>query len=94
MNAATVRFAAMHVEDPRHTEACLAHEIAEHMAAVADTAAEGQPLLTALACAMDDLKSLTWRQVQLARGQGRSWEAIGEALGMSRQAAWQKFGDA
>ena len=28
--------------------------------------------------------------IKLARGQGRSWDEVGQALGISRQAAWQR----
>lgn len=31
------------------------------------------------------------QQVDVLRGRGVSWEAIGRALGMSRQAAWERF---
>ncbi len=31
------------------------------------------------------------RAVMLARQQGISWERIGKALGVSRQAAWERF---
>lgn len=29
--------------------------------------------------------------VKLARRQGRTWEEIGKALGVSRQSAWERF---
>jgi biotin operon repressor len=29
--------------------------------------------------------------VKVARRQGASWQAIGEALGISRQSAWEQF---
>lgn len=34
-----------------------------------------------------------WQQkaVAAARAQGRSWEEIGKACGVSRQAAWERF---
>jgi len=35
-----------------------------------------------------------WQAVQVAREQGASWAQIGEVLGMSRQAAWERFKDA
>jgi hypothetical protein len=31
------------------------------------------------------------RAVRAARAQGRSWEEIGDAIGVTRQAAWQRF---
>jgi hypothetical protein len=41
-----------------------------------------------LARAVDKLQRHLVRQ---ARGAGRSWTEIGEALGVSRQSAWQRF---
>ena len=41
-----------------------------------------------LACAVDKLQRDLVRQ---AREAGRSWTEIGEALGVSRQSAWQRF---
>ena len=32
------------------------------------------------------------RAVRVARAQGRSWEEIGQAVGTTRQAAWQRYG--
>ncbi|MCQ3807734.1 MAG: hypothetical protein OXB92_11100 [Acidimicrobiaceae bacterium] len=37
------------------------------------------------------LDELRWQQIAAARGAGASWAAIGEALGISRQAAWEYF---
>jgi len=37
------------------------------------------------------LDALRWNQVALARDAGASWAAIGEALGVSRQSAWEYF---
>jgi hypothetical protein len=31
------------------------------------------------------------KAVRAARSQGRTWEEIGEAVGTTRQAAWQRF---
>lgn len=31
------------------------------------------------------------KAVRAARAQGRTWEEIGEAVGTTRQAAWQRF---
>jgi len=32
------------------------------------------------------------KAVRLARAQGRTWEEIGQAVGTTRQAAWQRYG--
>lgn len=37
---------------------------------------------------VDQLES---KAVNLARDQGASWTDVGEALGISRQAAWERF---
>lgn len=34
------------------------------------------------------------RAVRAARSQGRTWEEIGDAVGTTRQAAWQRFSKA
>lgn len=44
--------------------------------------------------ANDETNRLLHAAVSSARGAGSSWEAIGSALGMSRQAAQQRFGRA
>jgi hypothetical protein len=52
-------------------------------------------LLAALAPserAAEALRGVLQRQVDILRGRGVSWAAIGEALGVSRQAAWERFG--
>jgi hypothetical protein len=36
-------------------------------------------------------RSVLQRQVDMLRGRGVSWAAIGAALGISRQAAWERF---
>lgn len=38
------------------------------------------------------LAAIQERAVATARGMGRSWEEIGEALGVTRQSAWGKYG--
>jgi hypothetical protein len=38
------------------------------------------------------LTAVEGRAVKAARAMGRSWEDIGQALGISRQAAWERFG--
>jgi len=37
---------------------------------------------------LDDLR---WKQIAAARHTGAAWAAIGEALGVSRQSAWEYF---
>jgi len=37
------------------------------------------------------LDELRWKQIEAARDAGASWAAIGEALGVSRQSAWEYF---
>lgn len=43
--------------------------------------------------ALDRAKDQLRSTVQQARSQGQTWAAIGEALGMSRQAAFKRFGE-
>ena len=38
-----------------------------------------------------ELDDLRWNQIAAARDAGASWAAIGEALGVSRQSAWEYF---
>jgi hypothetical protein len=38
-----------------------------------------------------ELDELRWTQIAAARDAGASWAAIGEALGVSRQSAWEYF---
>jgi predicted DNA-binding protein (UPF0251 family) len=47
--------------------------------------------LGALAELRHDLERLEWEAVRLVRSTGVSWEAIGEELGISRQAATRRF---
>ncbi len=37
------------------------------------------------------LDEFRWKQIAAARDAGASWAAIGEALGVSRQSAWEYF---
>lgn len=57
-------------------------------AAAGDVAGE----LNALARIIERAETLTAVVVKDARSDGLSWAQIGEALGMSRQAAWEKYG--
>jgi ATP-dependent protease Clp ATPase subunit len=41
--------------------------------------------------AVDGMRSVLQTQVDELRKRGLSWEAIGSALGVSRQAAWERF---
>jgi len=47
--------------------------------------------LRALTASETELDNLRRTQVAAARDAGASWEEIGEALGTSRQAAWEYF---
>jgi hypothetical protein len=51
-------------------------------------------LLTSLrACdaAVDAAREVLQRRVEVLRERGTSWDAIGKALGVSRQSAWERF---
>jgi hypothetical protein len=41
--------------------------------------------------AVDDVRDVLQEQIDLLRERGVSWTRIGEALGISRQAAWERF---
>lgn len=47
--------------------------------------------LGAVAQFRQDLERLEWEAVRLVRSAGVSWEAIGDELGISRQAATRRF---
>jgi hypothetical protein len=47
--------------------------------------------LRALARTEAELDELRRQQVAAARAAGATWEQVGEALGMSRQSAWEYF---
>jgi hypothetical protein len=53
----------------------------------------GEPLeaLRLVARSEVELDELRWNQIAAARDAGASWAAIGEALGVSRQSAWEYF---
>jgi ATP-dependent Clp protease ATP-binding subunit ClpX len=42
--------------------------------------------------AVDRLREVLQQQIDILRRRDVSWAAIGEALGISRQAAWERFG--
>lgn len=53
-----------------------------------------EQLLAALkpaAATVDATRALLQVQVETLRARGFSWQAIGNALGVSRQAAWERF---
>jgi hypothetical protein len=53
-----------------------------------------EQLLTSLrpaAAAADSMRDVLQTQVDTLRKRGVSWAAIGESLGVSRQAAWERF---
>ena len=70
--------------------------VAAELAAADDPDAPGGDMTHCLA-AVRSLQSLTdeilARLVTAARGRGVTWQAIGDALGTSRQAAFQRFGN-
>jgi len=47
--------------------------------------------LTALSVAAADLSERTARWVRVARDAGATWQEVGDALGVTRQAAQQRF---
>lgn len=53
-----------------------------------------EELLTGLRpseAAVDGVRGVLQEQIDLLRERGVSWSRIGEALGISRQAAWERF---
>lgn len=58
----------------------------------AEIDADGLNRLVALRTALEHEAALIDEAVILAKSQGRSWADIGEAFGMTRQAAYQRFG--
>jgi ATP-dependent protease Clp ATPase subunit len=54
---------------------------------------DGALLSSLRACdaAVDAAREVLQRRVELLRKNGVSWEAIGKALGVSRQSAWERF---
>jgi len=51
-------------------------------------------LVTITARAHEETRAMLSSAVSAARGAGHSWDAVGQTLGMSRQAAQQRFGTA
>lgn len=53
--------------------------------------AEPLDALRELALSEAELDELRWNQIAAARDAGASWATVGEALGISRQSAWEYF---
>lgn len=53
--------------------------------------AEPLEALRAVSHSEMELDELRWTQIAAARDAGASWADIGEALGISRQSAWEYF---
>lgn len=65
------------------------------IADLATAAAESTDTLTqldSLGLIAFELERLERTTVEAARAEGKSWAAIGEALGTSKQAAWERYG--
>jgi hypothetical protein len=60
---------------------------------IAEAAERTDPilLLPGLAHAIDELESKVGEIVRHCRANGRSWTQIGDALSISKQAAWERF---
>lgn len=56
-----------------------------------DMDASSEAILTSYAAMRRDLEEATYRQVFSARSMGLSWAQIGAAMGISKQAAWEKY---
>jgi hypothetical protein len=56
-----------------------------------DTDATNTATLTSYAALMADVQEAVRREAIAARTMGHTWAQIGEALGMSKQAAQQRF---
>ena len=63
------------------------------MGLIATDALATEPLdaLRELSSSEAELDELRWKQIVAARDVGASWAQIGEALGISRQSAWEYF---
>ena len=59
--------------------------------AVDTLSAEPLDALRELALSEVELDELRWNQIAAARDAGASWAQVGEALGISRQSAWEYF---
>ncbi len=63
------------------------------MSLIATDSLSAEPLdaLRELALSEVELDELRWNQIAAARDAGVSWAQVGEALGISRQSAWEYF---
>lgn len=63
------------------------------MSLIATDALSDEPLdaLRELALSEVELDELRWNKIAAARDAGASWAQVGEALGVSRQSAWEYF---
>jgi biotin operon repressor len=48
-------------------------------------------MLSGMERVYEDVSDRQRRSVDMLRGRKVSWEAIGKSLGVSRQAAWERF---
>ena len=47
--------------------------------------------IPAIVAVRDQVEEFLHQWVAVARGRGHTWSLIGKTLGVSRQAAWQRF---
>jgi hypothetical protein len=71
------------------SEASPLFDVLDHMA---ETAADRLQLVADLLNYAGHVDSALYDAVQEARAAGRTWQEIGDVLGVSRQAAQQRFG--
>ncbi|TVZ01817.1 hypothetical protein EAS64_30700 [Trebonia kvetii] len=56
-----------------------------------DWSADPLTVINGIAAGVKGMEPPLRAAVKLARQQGRTWEEIGKALGVSRQSAWERF---
>jgi hypothetical protein len=66
--------------------------LAELVAGIDATYRGGLDTTQALRMIVDTAQSALTQAVAQARNEGATWEAVARALGTSRQAAWERFG--
>lgn len=72
----------------------LTHEAADgSTVSVSSASDDALGVLAAIAASARQVAHWRLEAVTQAREQGRSWAEIGEALGMSKQAAWEQFSE-